>query len=458
FCEQETIDKWLYPISPPFHRRDITFVVENDVKHQRKKERTLYLASIAADLGAPLDDYVSRLGKVSVVRATSREGLIRARLLGLRHVTATTVVFLDSHCECAEGWLEPLLSRIAEDPSRVVVPAIIPIDPNTFEYRQGSLKNIYVGKFTWELFFKWSHIQPQERARRNSSVDPVRTPTMAGGLFAIDRNYFYKLGTYDPGMKIWGGENLELSFKIWMCGGTLEMLPCSNVGHVFRAHAVVSSYRHVIAVNLARLAAVWLDDYIVYYHQARPQYRHVEPGDVSARKALRRQLQCHSFAWYMKHVLPEDLLPADTVRPKAIFNEFFKSCIGRRGDQLLVVKNCTKKGRHTWLTGWKMDKEQGFIHNGVSCLHHDRGKLKLQKCQDKGGNQAWNYIQKLKQLYHMNTKSCVELVKDYKLADGLNLMLSACSHDNPRQQWLWDTSPPPGPSWRKDEAAGLTVV
>ena len=43
------------------------------------------------------------------------------------------VTFLDCHCECMAGWLEPLLERIMENDTIIPIPVIDTIDWNTFE-------------------------------------------------------------------------------------------------------------------------------------------------------------------------------------------------------------------------------------------------------------------------------------------------------------------------------------
>jgi polypeptide N-acetylgalactosaminyltransferase len=44
--------------------------------------------------------------------------------------------------------------------------------------------------------------------------DAVPSPTISGGFFSIHRDFFNFLGKYDDQFEIWGGENIELSFKV----------------------------------------------------------------------------------------------------------------------------------------------------------------------------------------------------------------------------------------------------
>lgn len=136
---------------------------------------------------------------------------------------------------------------------------------------------------------------------------------MAGGLFAVRKSLFWRLGGYDEGMRIWGGENLELSWRAWQCGARVEITSCSRVGHIFRKH---SPYKYpggvgkVLNTNIARAATVWMDEWANFYFKFHPSSAALrDKQNVLDRVQLREKLNCKSFQWYLDNVWPQHNLP-----------------------------------------------------------------------------------------------------------------------------------------------------
>lgn len=383
-----------------------------------------------------LEDYFEAYPRVKIVRAPKREGLIRARLLGARYATAPVLTYLDSHCECTTGWLEPLLDRIARNSTTVVCPVIDVIDDNTMEYHYRDSGGVNVGGFDWNLQFNWHAVPEKEKRRHKSTAEPVWSPTMAGGLFSIDKEFFERLGTYDSGFDIWGGENLELSFKTWMCGGTLEIVPCSHVGHIFRKR---SPYKwrtgvNVIKRNSVRLAEVWLDEYAKYYYQ-RIGNDKGDYGDVSTRKQLREELGCKSFRWYLDNIFPELFIPGEAVASGEVRNVGYgnRTCLDAPGGKKNLRKPvglypCHNQGGNQY---WMLSKT-GEIRRDEACLDYAGQDVILYPCHGSKGNQFWNYSPSSRLLRHGSSDKCLAINESKQ-----KLVMADCDASVDAQKWIF---------------------
>lgn len=365
-------------------------------------------ASEREELGKKLEDYIARLPvSTRVIRSEERTGLIRARLKGAKQARGKVITFLDAHCECTEGWLEPLLYEIHKDRTAVVCPIIDVIGDDSFEYITGS--DMTWGGFNWKLNFRWYPVPQRELDRRGGDrSNPTKTPTMAGGLFSIDRDYFYEVGSYDEGMDIWGGENLEMSFRVWMCGGKVYIVTCSRVGHVFRKTSPYSwpgGVARIINHNTQRIVEVWMDEYKDFFYKINPGVRSTSYGDVSERKALREKLQCKSFKWYLQNVYPESQMPVEYHALGEIRNKATGQCIdsmGRKSGEKVGMVQCHGMGGNQ-VFAYTGSKQLATDDN--LCVDASYNSPVFTRCDS--GKGQWDYVKETLELKHVNSKQCL---------------------------------------------------
>lgn len=412
------------------------------------------------DLKQRLDDYVKLPrwnSKIKLFRNLERHGLIRARCDGARKATASILVYLDAHCEAGPNWLLPLVMPIVKNPKACTCPLVDVIDGNKYTFvpqAGGDSDGFARGAWDWDLLWKRVPLTHREKNKRIYTTEPYASPAMAGGLFAINKNWFFELGLYDEELEIWGGENFEISYKLWMCGGSLLFVPCSRVGHIYRLPGwrgnppQKSVHANFAMRNYRRVIDVWWDDYAKYFYERRPEAKNVDPGDLSKPRSLREKLQCKNFDWFMKEIAYDIPLRYPIIVPdngaegklSLIHNKNY--CLNAKGGNQgspISLSKCDMYGDITAMLTWHEDirfgKNKNDINERKQCLDCTglNREVTIWECHGQGGNQLFKYHPKEFKLVHAISGGCV--TGD---VSGGKIFIKRCDSFDDNQKWGWE--------------------
>ncbi len=372
--------------------------------------------------------------RIKVIRTVQREGSTKARIIGASYATGDIISYIDSHVEVNVKWMEPFLVAIKNNPKTAVMSQLDNINTDDL-----SIWKTYTGShggFNWNFEFYWKAMPDRISKIRSRESDPIPTPIMPAGAFALNRKFYTSIGLYDPDMKIWGVDDVEFSFRLWQCGGRAEIQPCSRVAHIFRSripYSFLDDSRKVIYHNSVRAAETTFGKYKKFFFaQADQKQVVVNMTSVRERIQMKERLKCHNFDWYMANVIPEMPFPPDDA-------EYYEN---------IMVDSNKDKGCITYEKGTFMvtdcvmlKREQFFYLNTISqliyfpnkkCVIVSNHRLVLGDCVKSQWifYDKWNARQlSPRQISPDDKEMCVQLLSDKQLSTA------PCDMNNQNQKW-----------------------
>ncbi|NXY28894.1 GLT15 acetylgalactosaminyltransferase, partial [Pomatorhinus ruficollis] len=397
-------------------------------------------------LKSALSEYISKLDGVKLIRSNKRLGVIRGRMLGAARATGDVLIFMDSHCECQKGWLEPLLARLSSNRNSVVSPVIDVIDWKTFQYYHSV--GLHRGVFDWKLDFHWEPVPEHEEKVRQSPISPIRQCAL---LSSAAKLYMLRVLFYNSALSSLPQANPRITLQLffiltWLCGGSVEIIPCSRVGHVYRNHFPRAfSYEEAIVRNKIRIAETWLDSFKENFYKRDTVAFLISkvktPPDCSERLQLQKRLGCRNFQWFVSNVYPELSQPGDTPRFSGkLYNTGVGFCADYRPGRTTAEGSIELSPCRDSLTQhfeYNSMKEIWLGSAPLLCFDVRHGKVIPQNCTKETDNssQHWD-VQENGMIVHVLSGKCIEAAKS---EDEKDLFLCACNK-NANQVWQFERS------------------
>ena len=389
------------------------------------------------DLKLAVKIHVSNVKKLKLIENKKSLGLMMARQKGIEAVESEYFIVLDGHIEVTPGWLEPVIYRLVQKPNALLTSHVGVIHRENFKVGIGYYAQQLLIFDQITLAEQWVSFSKSYLQARNKSVEPIEYALVPGMMVAMRKEFFIQLGGFDPGMEIWGSEHMELSTKVWLCGGIVEMLPCSKVFHLYRGTPWQKMFPDAkyIWKNKLRFILVWMEGEVqkiaLEVLQKGTLSKDVHPGDLRDRYRIKVDNKCKPYQYYLDQVrrISNAFIPGIIKRKGIISNQALKTCLdmadiankvklitypcsGNPNQFFILTDQSNIRVDRAWFKAeletqtiklsrdfndwsteefkWSYERNGTIVHKGMCLTGDNSGEVSLKTCED-SPLQRWDW-------------------------------------------------------------------
>ena len=172
---------------------------------------------------------------VTYLKNPCRMGVAASRDIGVRASTSNTAVFFDAHMRFRnDGWAERILDEVLKDPHSIYCTTCASLKQDKLDVHNPSTRG-YGADINLVTSQKGSSREILEPSwisvKKNEIVYDI--PCILGATYAFNVPWYKKLRGLG-GLKSWGSDEIYLSFKYWLAGGSCKLISDVEIGHIFR--------------------------------------------------------------------------------------------------------------------------------------------------------------------------------------------------------------------------------